>query len=352
MITYVNNVYVGKGNALLTSMPTTYNASNVDKFIAINPEKNTVLNADTITSKDTVKIGYVTKKTYTDKNGKHHVIRWSNPFKKEDIKSYSHGVGKTDTEDKVEIDFSTSHSADISNLAKGGMRVILRLTFKDLPTRYRKWTESYEYVTVEGDTPADIANGLKDQIQKNYKRARVNVTVTAGKLTITAEPYDDDDIVDSISWANKVRFNANVWYTDPNAAGFASKNKNAINGLTIKKTPGIQYPASAKLVRDREAMGFGYLGILNRGEGTYPIIKPDMNVQLDKKYMYLIVEFERPYHTADDLIRKTKETVECYDVFEGAPGLSSLESILTAFVSGINDTPASTPPSGASSDNG
>lgn len=149
-------------------------------------------------------------------------------------------------------------------------------------------------------------------INKEWKRARVEATASAGKLTLVAMPYDDDDAIETLNWAEKVRFNVNVYYTDPAAEGWESLNKHYLKGLTIEKTPGFRYAASAKLVRDREAQGMGYEGILNRGNGTWPIIKPEMETKLDGQYNALTLEFENVYHTADDLFRKTKQSVEIY----------------------------------------
>jgi hypothetical protein len=56
----------------------------------------------------------------------------------------------------------------------------------------------------------------------------------------------------------------------------------------------------------------GYEGILNRGEGTWPIIKPAMETSLSGHYNVVTLEFENMYRTADDLFRKTKQTVEIY----------------------------------------
>ena len=235
-----------------------------------------------------------------------------------------------DTEDKVEIDLTNMDALLEQKLAEGGKRIIVRLTFKDMPHRYRKWTESYEYVTQIGDTKATIAQNIGNMINADWKRARVSADIaTANKIILEAMPYDDDDSVDSLSWANKVRFNANMYWTDPQADGWESKNKNFVKGATITKTPGIQYAASAKLVRDRESQAMGYLGILNRGEGTWPIIKPDMETDLTNQYDALTLEFENMYRAADDIFRKTKQTVEIY----GTTGqLTGIEAILAAFV--------------------
>lgn len=141
--------------------------------------------------------------------------------------------------------------------------------------------------------------------------------------------YDDDDAVDTLNVANKVRFNANLYYTDPSAEGWESTNKNFPKGVSIVKVPGIQYAASAKLVRDHEAQAMGYDGILNRGECTWPIIKPAMETDLSAQYDALTLEFENMYRTADDLQRRTKQTLEIY----GLTGqLTSLKAVLEAFI--------------------
>jgi hypothetical protein len=297
---------------------------------------------DAITANTTrFKIGMGTGKTI---NGVKE-IKWSNIINVDDIKGWTAHTNAGDTEDTVYIDLSgaTGLIGSGKKLSEAGKRIIVRLTFKDLPTRFRKWTESYEYVTAAGDTAATIAAGIANMINKEVKRARVeakvgaiNTTSTSGisidgtnyfhvdanwgtstattgeVIQLVAMPYDDDDSVDSINWADKVRFNVNMYYTDPAAEGWESLNKNYITGAKIEKVPGQTDRASAKLVRDRESQAMGYLGILNRGEGTWPVIKPAMETSLSNTYNVVTLEFENMYRTADDLFRKTKQTVEIY----------------------------------------
>lgn len=317
MITYVNTVLVGHGVANVITDSANITAATAKNTPSTDVNKYVVEKIDD----EKFRVGIVTKKnTESYVNGElvySPIVKWSNAIKKADIKSMTYTTFKANTEDKIVVDFTGTSDNIMTEIAEGGKRIILRLTFKDLPTRFRKWTESYEYVSQNGDTATKIAEGLKNQIQKNYKRARVTVNAEAGVLTITAMPYDDDDTVDSISPANKVRFSANVWYTDPQASGFASKNKYSLIGATVTKTPGTYYTASPKLVRDAEAQAMGYQGILNRGECTWPIIKPDMETELDAEYDSLTIEFENMYRTADDLHRRTKQTLQIFD-YNGA----------------------------------
>jgi len=347
MITYVNTVLVSNlaSGAVLNAAPAaaaSMNAVSADagKFIIMNCDPDvasdkiynvTAANAGDI---NTIKVGIVTKKNTVLRKQDGSVaylpiIKWSNEIKAADIKSFNALTYAADTEDQITIDFTNIDAQLLNKFAEGGKRIIVRLTFKDLPTRFRKWTESYEYVTKEGDTAATIAQNIANQINSEWKRARVSANGAASKVVLTALPYDDDESNDTLNWANKVRFNANIYYTDPAADGWESKNKHFPTGVTVAKVPGKQYEASAKLVRDRESQAMGYLGILNRGEGTWPIIKPAMETDINAQYDALTLEFENMYRAADDIFRKTKQTLEVY----GLTGqLASLKTILDAFV--------------------
>ena len=354
MVNYVNTVLVSNltSGAVLSAAPaaaSSLNSASTDagKFIIMNCDPNVASNAIyNVTAGNaldiqTIKVGIVTKKNLAihKPDGTvefQPIVKWSNEIKAADIKSYNTLEYTADTEDTVTIDFSNLAAATLTEFAKGGKRIIVRLTFKDMPHRYRKWTESYEYVTEAGDTKATIAQNIGKMINKEWKRARVSAnTATTNKVILTAMPYDDDDNVDSLNWANKVRFNANIYWTDPAGEGWEANNKHFPQGVTIAKAPGKQYPASAKLVRDRESWAMGYLGILNRGEGTWPIIKPDMETNLDAHYDAITLEFENMYRAADDIQRKTKQTLEVYGI---TGQLSGLQAILTSFVSGTSSS--------------
>lgn len=348
MITYVNTVLVGTGKGLITAAPKAVEASegkntpseDAGKFVMMNMdgvEESKLYTVDADTKK--FRIGFVTSKNVVkrDKEGNISyipVVKWSNAIKRADITSVVRADYFKSEEDKVVLDFSNLNSEVAAEFAKGDRRIIVRLTFKDMPTRYRKWTETYEYITAPGDDEAKIAKAIAKQINIQYKRARVVATIEEGeekKVVLTAMAYDDDDMNDSLNWANKVRFSVNAYYTDPTAPAFASNNKYAIAGLVIEKTPGKWCTTDAKLVRDRESQAMGYQGVLNRGEGTWPIIKPDMVADITKKYDGITVMFENHYHAADNQIRQTKECVEIY----GINGSEDLTAIAAAL--GVND---------------
>lgn len=365
MITYVNTVLVSTKGAVLATKndaeaafatkQEVLNNKAIGKFVIMKMEGNfgqlpaaDRYSADLVENEHVTKfrIGIITNKyttTVDHKNGGvvyKPIIKWSNNIKSADITSFVATKYPTSgqTEDTVTLDFSNlTGSALETEFGKGNRRIVVRLTFKDMPTRYRKWTESYEYITAPNDTAITIAAAIVKQINTQYKRARVYAKVDQEnnkKVVLTAMPYDDDDTNDSLNWANKVRFSVNAYYTDPTAPAFASKNKYSINGLVIKKVPGVWPTTSGKLVRDRESQAMGYQGILNRGEGTWPIIKPDMMTDITKNYDGITIMFENHYHAADDQIRRTKECVEIYDVagslntsVERTSSTNALESI-------------------------
>lgn len=342
MITYVNTVLVGTGvGTVLSAMPEK-NASkatvdaNIGKYI-VTDVNGTALTSSTADDTQAIKVGLVTG-SFFSKGYYFPKIKWSNIIKRDDLKSYKYTEYAAEYEDAVTIDFSKAAAV----AAAQTIRVVVRLTFKDLPTRFRKWTESYdvEVAANANITKGDIVDLFVTSINtKNANRARIIASKVSNNLVLTAMPYDDDESVDSISPANKVRFTANAWLTKPEASGFASKNK--YEAAVITKTFGNAPVGSWKLVRDAEAQAMGYQGILNRGEGTWPIIKPGMNVVAGANYDTITLEFENMYRSADDLQRKTKQTLQIFDTFTPASGndaraskLAGLKAILDAFVQG------------------
>lgn len=334
MITYVNTVLVSNNASATTEVLSDPKALQFDTAAEVQAKKGLFVveslddaEVDSITANtDKIRIGMYTGSyttTLLPDGSKKYIanIKWSNAINKNDIKSVRvlncPEANKVDTEDTVTIDFAQMTEVAKNTLALGGKIVVLRLTFKDLPTRFRNWTESYDYLTQVGDDAAKLASAFAHIINKAAKRARVEAVANSTKLVLTAMKYDDDNSSETINWANKVRFNANMYWQDPAAPGFASSNKYMLGEETegskfIAKEPGKQYAAAAKLVRDRESQALGYDGILNRGNGTWPIIKPAIETDINALYDGLTIEFENMYRAADDIFRKTKQTVEIY----------------------------------------
>ena len=328
MITYVNSVLVSNknGQTLATAEELKGKAKKEDlkplvgKFVFMNcdPAKQDGTAIDDVYSMDEAadrfKIGVVTSDSFqkVDKLGNVTfvpVVKWSNIINVADIKSVAKLDYKEDSEDEITIDFSGIAPETMDLLAQGGCPVVLRLTFKDMPMRYRKWTESYSYVTKVGDTVESIIAGLIKDIIRAPKRQRVYAKIDGQKLILTQMKYDDDESNRTENVYMKGRFDANMYWMNPAAPGWASNNKYDL-GVVFSKKEGVTYPATAKLVRDRERATFDYQGVLHRCCWYDP--QPVMVTNLDNKYDGITIEFENQYRTADDLWRRTKQTVEIY----------------------------------------
>ncbi len=328
MITYVNSVLVSNknGETLATAEELKGKAKKEDlkplvgKFVFMNcdPAKQDGTAIEDVykmdAAADRFKIGVVTSDSFqkVDKLGNVTfvpVVKWSNIINVADIKSVAKLDYKEDSEDEITIDFSGIAPETMDLLAQGGCPVVLRLTFKDMPMRYRKWTESYSYVTKVGDTVESIIAGLIKDIIRAPKRQRVYAKIDGQKLILTQMKYDDDESNRTENVYMKGRFDANMYWMNPAAPGWASNNKYDL-GVVFSKKEGVTYPATAKLVRDRERATFDYQGVLHRCCWYDP--QPVMVTNLDNKYDGITIEFENQYRTADDLWRRTKQTVEIY----------------------------------------
>lgn len=328
MITYVNSVLVSNknGETLATAEELNGKAKKEDlkplvgKFVFMNcdPAKQDGTAIEDVYSMDEdadrFKIGVITSDSFqkVDKIGNVTfvpVVKWSNIINVADIKSVAKLDYKEDSEDEITIDFSGIAPETMDLLAQGGCPVVLRLTFKDMPMRYRKWTESYSYVTKVGDTVENIIAGLIKDIIRAPKRQRVYAKIDGQKLILTQMKYDDDESNRTENVYMKGRFDANMYWMNPAAPGWASNNKYDL-GVVFSKKEGVTYPATAKLVRDRERASFDYQGVLHRCCWYDP--QPAMVTNLDNKYDGITIEFENQYRTADDLWRRTKQTVEIY----------------------------------------
>ena len=328
MITYVNSVLVSNknGETLATAEELKGKAKKEDlkpligKFVFMNcdPAKQDGTAIEDVykmdAAADRFKIGVVTSDSFqkVDKLGNVTfvpVVKWSNIINVADIKSVTKLDYKEDSEDEITIDFSDIAPETLDLLAQGGCPIVLRLTFKDMPMRYRKWTESYSYVTKVGDTVQEIMAGLVKDIIRAPKRQRVYAKIDGQKLVLTQMKYDDDESNRTENVYMKGRFDANMYWMNPAAPGWASNNKYDL-GVVFSKKEGVTYPATAKLVRDRERATFDYQGVLHRCCWYDP--QPVMVTNLDNKYDGITIEFENQYRTADDLWRRTKQTVEIY----------------------------------------
>ena len=159
--------------------------------------------------------------------------------------------------------------------------------------------------------------------------AATNLAGGSLDLTLTALSKTDNEGKESINIYTRVNMNAVMWYTNPSAAGFASKNKYPIESLVITKTAGSNGYGYWKQVRDREQAALSYRGIINRT--WFPVIKPELNVEVNGLYDGCVFEFEPEHANAEDSFRKTKQSVEVYFKNTVAFGTSMIGKMITAF---------------------
>lgn len=159
--------------------------------------------------------------------------------------------------------------------------------------------------------------------------AATNLAGGSLDLTLTALAKDDNEGKESINIYTRVNMNAVMWYTNPNATGFASKNKYPIANMVITKIAGSNGAGYWKEVRDKEQAALSYRGILNRT--WFPVIKPELNVDPTATYDGCVIEFEPEHANAEDSFGKTKQSVEVYFKNTVAFGTTMIGKMIAAF---------------------
>lgn len=327
MLQYVNSVLVGKvQNATARTLANAV-AGDIIMFDANGAIIDTEQKAADATE---MKLGLVTGQTRDYVNPQDgavkqvKVIKYTNLIPKNSIRTYNEFVYKAASEDKIVIAFN-------SFVPVIGNRYVLRIIYKDLYEHPGQFTHTYE-VIANTATLKDLVEAFANQINKDNRR-RVVATEDDSNLTLTALPKDDNEGKESINIYTQVSMEAVIYYTNPSATGFASKNKYPLEGVTVTKTPGTPGKGNAKIIRDREQAALSYRGITNRT--WWPVIKPELNVNLSTQYDGAIIEFEPEHRTAEDGFRKTKQSVEVYaDHNTTALAASMIGKQIKAFVTG------------------
>lgn len=337
MINHVNTVLVSsdKSLELLASADTLKTGLDTaaavkalkGQLVTLNVDNNTL---DIKTAKR-FKLGMLDGTYYKNKKGKFVPnVHWSNIIQSSAVMSIADDKWATDktSQEKVVITFTGVMAK--APFSEGNVSMTLRIQYKDMPTRYRQWSESYNLLldgSIENDT--DLAQAFADMINKEEKRQRVYASASEGVLTLEGMEYDDPKIYDQ-GYDNMVRFNAVVYYANPQADGITFHNKYQVPFDTeIVKTEGKRYAADAAIVRTREIEAWDYSGVLHRCCWYDPT--PEVHTDLSKNYDYLVIEFENEYHAADDIRRHTKEAVEIY-AENGNATLATIKSDIEAAV--------------------
>lgn len=305
MLQHVNSVLVGaqQGTSTLTSTA----LSTPGAIVMVDRNGALITNVAGATAADEMKLGLVSSTTQNYTNPADgtiktiNLVQYTNSVKKGDITNYEAFVYSAPFEDVVTI-------SGASAVAVVNYRYVIRIIYRDLYEHPGQFTHTYEQFA-NTTSISDLFTAFANQIN-NDPRRRCTASVANSILTLTALPKDDNNGKESINIYTRVNMTAVMYYTNPDAAGFASKNKYVIPNVEIGKVPGSNGKGYNKVVRDREQAALGYRGITFRT--WWPIIKPELNVDLTKNYDGAIIEFEPTHATAEDDFRKTKQTIEVY----------------------------------------
>lgn len=325
MLQYVNSVLVGKVQSATAKTIDNAVAGDILMFDKTGAVISTAAAAAAATE---MKLGLVSGKTqdYTAPDGTAKsikVVQYSNLIPKNSIRSFAPFTYVAPAEDKIVIDFGTFAPVI-------GDRYVLRIIYRDLYEHPGQFTHTYEVVATSADLTA-LIDTFAAQINRDNRR-RVVATKTASSITLTALAKSDNEGKESINIYTQVSMEAVLYFTSPSATGFASKNKYPLDGVTVVKTPGTSGKGNPKLIRDREQAALSYRGVTNRT--WWPVIKPELNVNLLGKYDGSVIEFEPEHRTAEDGFRKTKQSVEIYAENTTALASTMIGKQIAAFISG------------------
>lgn len=140
-----------------------------------------------------------------------------------------------------------------------------------------------------------------------------DITVVAGKLYLTAKEVVLNGFStagkEAISPYSQVEMDVFLYYTDP--AKPLTNVYEPVVGATVVTTKSKPGKGNPYIVRDREQDALGYKGITFRT--TWPIIKPELNVNLAKSYDTLVTEYTVNYQSPDNqYVKGTDLTAEVY----------------------------------------
>ena len=286
---YTNEAALAKGDVALfdenKKLLTSANAAEAAKAIHIGVAADTYQVADNTGA-------LVTKRE----------IKFSAPIQKGSKPTMVYSDYVAPTEDVIEIAFSGS-------TIEVGHRFVLRLVYGDLYEAPGQFTHTYEVIATSTST-ADLAAAFMAKINKHVSR-RVDASIYAGVLKLTAKVKDDNEGKESINLYSQVSVDAFVWKTIPN--GLLSNVMYPVAGLSITKTQGTPGKGNAKIVRDREQAALGYKGITFRTH--WPVIKPELNVDLTATYDTMVIENWNSYQSPDNqYVKTTPMATELYVV--------------------------------------
>lgn len=298
----VNNVLIGKDIARTASLDISatgsQNLAEGEVFVA-DKNKELLSAGATIADTDTVYIGVGTSETYnyTDPSGSAvtgvRKIKWSSPIEGKGVKNFKGlEADSMSTEKKVTIDIDSASSFAPTD----GEEYVIRLVFSSVSEHPGQFVQDYR-VTADGTGTGDLTDDFVKVIN-NYEPSLVTASNVSDDLVIEANDVSADG-ADAIDEYRQVQFYA-----------FLSSDNFEDVEVTVNNNP---HPGhgNPKLVRDKEKHAQGYEGITSRFK--FPVVKPDLSVDMDKWYDAIVIEHDNSYVAADnDYIKESSLTTEVY----------------------------------------
>ena len=227
-------------------------------------------------------------------------IEFSNEIQKASKPSAVIGKHVEPVEEKITITLT-----DATIVA--GHRYVLRIYYKDIYEAVWQFTHTYE-VYAETATASDLASAIVKKINA-HKNRRVQASVSAAVITLTAMAKDDNEGVDSLNEYSVVSMEASLYETVPGA--LLANQPKAVPGAVIAKTAGNPGKGYWKQVRDEEVRNMGYKGHVFTG--AYPIVEQARKVVEGTQYDYATIENDNLYLSNDNqYIKTTPLTTEVY----------------------------------------
>lgn len=227
-------------------------------------------------------------------------IEFSNEIQKASKPSAVIGEHVKPTEEKITINL-TSATVVV------GHRYVLRIYYKDIYEAVWQFTHTYE-VYAETATASNLASAIVKKINA-HKNRRVQASVNAGVITLTAMAKDDNEGVDSLNEYSVVSMEASLYETVPGA--LLANQPKAVPRAVITKTAGIPGKGYWKQVRDEEVRNMGYKGHVFTG--AYPTVEQARKVVEGTQYDYATIENDNLYLSNDNqYIKTTPLTTEVY----------------------------------------
>jgi len=303
----VNKVLISKlidrtSGVQITDPTTTATYIAEGEVVVLDKDKNLLTSGSTISDTDTIYIAVGKGDTYeyTTPDGTlvedARKLDISGPIKGRNIISYKGVSADSDaTERQATIDIATASSFT----PVVGTEYVIRVVYKDINEHPGQFIQDFRVVATSA-TPGDLTDAFVSKINKN-KDSRISAENSSDDLVLTGKVIPNSS-ADAIDEYQQVDFDIALHEVTEDDWDDVEVTYNT------EAHPGNGNP---KLVRDREKEALGYEGITNRTH--FPVIKPDMKVDMDKWYDSIVIESNTPYvSTAMEYGETAPTTVELY----------------------------------------